>query len=52
MPPSQNARRMTMPLIVCLLTFFAAPLFAAQAPPLHRGYYTWPDLHGNTLVFT
>jgi tricorn protease len=52
MPPSQNARRMTMPLTVCLLTFFAAPLFAAQAPPLHRGYYTWPDLHGNTLVFT
>lgn len=26
--------------------------FAAEVPALHRGYYAYPALHGNTLVFT
>ena len=34
--------------------FIAAPvcLFAADAPALHRGYYSTPAIHGDTIVFT
>jgi tricorn protease len=28
------------------------PLFAAEPPALHRGYYTSPALRGDTIVFT
>ena len=36
---------------VCLIA--CSPLtFAADAPPLHRGYYTDPALHGDTIIFT
>jgi tricorn protease len=28
------------------------PALAADAPELHRGYYTDPSLHGDTIVFT
>ena len=48
----KRARGMVMPVFVLFIAFFAASLFAAGAPPLHLGYYTWPDLHGNTIVFT
>jgi tricorn protease len=30
----------------------APSLSAADASPLHRGYYSYPALHGNTIVFT
>jgi tricorn protease len=30
----------------------AVSLSAADAPPLHRGYYSYPALHGDTLLFT
>jgi tricorn protease len=36
-------------LLPCALCSFAR---AADAPPLHRGYYTDPALHGDTIVFT
>jgi tricorn protease len=29
-----------------------APMQAADAPPLHRGYYSYPALHGDTIIFT
>src|SRR5690348_3261355 len=36
--------------LVCL---FASSLASAQGPsPLHRGYYTAPAIHGDTVVFT
>lgn len=38
------------PALVCL---FASMLASAQVPsPLHRGYYTAPAIHGNTVIFT
>jgi tricorn protease len=49
---SKNARRMAMPVFVLFITFFTVALSSAEAPPLHRGYYNWPDLHGNKIVFT
>ncbi len=40
--------------LVSIFCFSAASLvaLAADAPPLHRGYYTDPALHGDTIVFT
>jgi tricorn protease len=32
--------------------FFATPLMFAQTSPAHRGYYTDPAVHGDTLIFT
>ncbi len=37
--------------IPCLF-LCSQPGFAADAPPLHRGYYTDPALHGDTVIFT
>ncbi|HUX46101.1 MAG TPA: S41 family peptidase [Terracidiphilus sp.] len=40
---------------LAFLLFVAASLSLASAqsmPPLHRGYYTAPAIHGDTLVFT
>src|SRR5690348_4968245 len=38
---------------LALVCVFASILASAQAPsPLHRGYYTAPAIHGDTLVFT
>jgi tricorn protease len=40
-------------LLALVLPFLAcAVLHAADAPPLHRGYYSDPSLHGDTIVFT
>ncbi|HEU5352330.1 MAG TPA: S41 family peptidase [Terracidiphilus sp.] len=50
-----------MPAFACLVALVFALAFAraasaqlsAQAmPPLHRGYYTTPAVHGDTIVFT
>ncbi len=41
--------------LVSAFSFFAAlspALFAADQPALHRGYYTYPTLHGDMIVFT
>jgi tricorn protease len=34
------------------LCFLPVALIAADAPALHRGYYSDPALHGDTIVFT
>ncbi len=49
---SKNARRMAMLVFACLIAFAPALLFSAEAPPLHRGYYSSPAIHGDTLIFT
>jgi tricorn protease len=36
----------------CLFLSVPACLCAADAPALHRGYYTTPAIHGDTIVFT
>ncbi len=48
---SSALRRLT---ILTSLALIAIPscLFAADAPALHRGYYTDPAFHGDTIVFT
>src|SRR5271167_2813407 len=38
--------------ILCLLFSAQLQLLAADPPELHRGYYTSPALHGDTIVFT
>lgn len=42
----------TVAIIACL--FFVTPgsAFAADAPALHRGYYSAPAIYGDTVVFT
>ncbi|HVC47774.1 MAG TPA: S41 family peptidase [Terracidiphilus sp.] len=49
--------RLAMPALACLVALVAVFAFAASAsaqamPPLHRGYYTTPAIHGDTIVFT
>ncbi|MDE3202223.1 MAG: PD40 domain-containing protein [Acidobacteriota bacterium] len=36
---------------ICL-TFSSPAPATAQTPALHRGYYSTPDIHGDTIVFT
>ncbi len=52
MPSCPALRRLAIfsPLLLALV--MAPSLFAADAPPLHRGYYSDPALHGNTIIFT
>lgn len=50
MPAHSLLRRLA---IVCALCLLISPRLAAgQEPPLHRGYYTAPALHADTIVFT
>jgi tricorn protease len=52
MPVFAALRRLAV-LSSLLVPFLAAvPSHAADAPPLHRGYYTAPAFHGDTIVFT
>lgn len=48
---SAALRRLAITSTLCLLTT-STQLFAADAPPLHRGYYTDPAFHGETIIFT
>ncbi len=50
----QNQPRRAVACLVACLFGAAAPSFAsASSPaPLHRGYYTAPAIHGDTVVFT
>jgi len=56
MLPFFASRRLAATSVLCLLAVSTAPLMAAElaadAPPLHRGYYTEPAFHGDTIVFT
>jgi tricorn protease len=45
-------RRSFVALSIPLLCALCLPARAADAPPLHRGYYTDPALNGDTIVFT
>jgi tricorn protease len=44
------SRRLT--LLIALFVPVPAGVFAADTPSLHRGYYSTPAVHGNTIVFT
>ena len=44
-------RRLTVAFLLCPLASTSL-LFAADTPDLHRGYYSDPALHGDTIVFT
>jgi tricorn protease len=37
-------------LLAMIVPVFAT--LAAESPPLHRGYYSEPAVHGETIVFT
>ncbi|HEY1766298.1 MAG TPA: S41 family peptidase [Terracidiphilus sp.] len=50
MPVHSILRRLAIVSALCLL--ISPWLSAGEEPPLHRGYYTAPALHGDTLVFT
>ena len=45
-------RFLAIPLALCLLASLSAHAQAADAPDLHRGYYSDPALHDDTIVFT
>src|SRR5579859_1114287 len=46
-------RRLSLFFLLLLSLFVIAPsLAAADAPPLHRGYYSDPAIHGDTIIFT
>jgi tricorn protease len=45
-------RPLTIASCLCLLVSTAPSLRAADAPDLHRGYYSDPALHGDTIIFT
>jgi tricorn protease len=45
-------RRLVLVSSLAPLAIAAPALFAADAPALHRGYYTDPALRGDTIVFT
>jgi tricorn protease len=47
-----SARRLIPACSLVLITFLAAILQAAEIAPLHRGYYSGPSVHGDTIVFT
>jgi tricorn protease len=51
MIPFLALRRLTVALSLCLLAS-SSFLFAADTPDLHRGYYSDPALHGDTVIFT
>ena len=52
MPSHSALRRLVLVSVFSLTAALAASLFAADAPALHRGYYSDPALHGDTIVFT
>jgi tricorn protease len=50
---SRYFRRTAVASVACLFAFTVVSLASAQtSPPLHRGYYTAPAIHGDTIVFT
>ena len=51
MIPFPALRRLTVAFPLCLLAS-SSFLFAADTPDLHRGYYSDPAFHGDTVIFT
>lgn len=50
---SRWSSRIAFAPLVCFFAFTFTSFASGQtSPPLHRGYYTAPALHGNTIVFT
>jgi tricorn protease len=45
-------RRLSVFSFACVLVSAAPSLLASDPPALHRGYYSDPALHGDTIVFT
>jgi tricorn protease len=52
MPDFTVLRRFAILTALFAAIVFAPSLMAADAAPLHRGYYSDPALHGDTIVFT
>ncbi len=52
MPVLTALRRLLLASTVCFLLFSSSSLRASDAPALHRGYYSEPAFHGDTIVFT
>ena len=52
MPGSPALRSLLATASLSIISIASATLFASDAPALHRGYYTDPSLHGDTIVFT
>jgi len=52
MPAHLALRRLILVFALTPFVLVASPVFAADAPALHRGYYTDPALHGDSIVFT
>ncbi len=52
MPDSSALRQAVVLLVLSVLALASPAQPAAQAPPLHRGYYSYPAIHDDTLVFT
>jgi tricorn protease len=50
--PRLSLRHLSFLFAACLPALAPSLAAAADAPPLHRGYYTDAALHGDTLVFT
>lgn len=49
---SRNSCCTAIPSLAALVALVPVSLASAQAPPLHRGYYTAPAIHGDTVIFT
>src|SRR3984885_3324051 len=45
-------RRAALAVSLCMIVSAPTMLYAAEAPALHRGYYSDPALHADTIVFT
>jgi tricorn protease len=52
MPSYAALRRLSILFALTVLALVSPSLFAGEAPPLHRGYYSDPALHGDTIVFS
>lgn len=52
MSANSALRRGAISSLIFAFAWLAPSLFAAGTPPLHRGYYSYPALHGDTILFT
>jgi tricorn protease len=52
MPASSALRLLAIIFAACFFASTSSSLIAADAPDLHRGYYSDPAFHGDTILFT